>query len=277
MKPLFRRGPSSTVRVLVLGACALGIGIAAKYTSWFDEIKQRSVDVIAPFYMVADLPAKIEGWAESRTMSRAKLVQENNALRSEVLVLRRKLQREASLSAENFRLRQLLNSSESITDRVLIAELIGLSPDPLIHKVMINRGSDDGVYQGQAVLDAFGLMGQVVDVAAHHAFVLLITDATHAIPVQITRNGARFVAEGTGNLFELNLRYVANTQDIKVGDLLVSSGLGQRFPIGYPVAEVMSVHIDPAKRFARVSAKPKAELNQSRHVLLVFDSPPVGE
>ena len=94
MKPLFRRGPSSTVRVLVLGACALGIGIAAKYTSWFDEIKQRSVDVIAPFYMVADLPAKIEGWAESRTMSRAKLVQENNALRSEVLVLRRKLQRE---------------------------------------------------------------------------------------------------------------------------------------------------------------------------------------
>lgn len=277
MKLLFRRGPSNTVRVFLFGICAIGIAFIAKYTPWFDILKRHSVDVIAPFYMVADIPTKVKGWTESRTMPRAKLIQENSALRSEVLVLRRKLQREASLTAENFRLRQLLNSSDRVTDRVLIAELIGLSPDPIIHKVMINRGYDDGVYQGQAVLDAFGLMGQVVEVSAHHAFVLLITDVTHAIPVQITRNGSRFVAEGTGNLFELNLRHVANTQDIKVGDLLVSSGLGQRFPVGYPVAEVTSVVIDPAKRFAHVSAKPKAELNQSRHVLLVFDRPPVGE
>lgn len=277
MKLLFLRGPSNTVRVFLLGVCAISIASIAKYTPWFDVLKQHSLDVIAPFYMVADIPAKVKGWTESRTMPRSKLIQENSALRSEVLVLRRKLQREASLTAENFRLRQLLNSSDRVTDRVLIAELIGLSPDPIIHKVMINRGSDDGVYQGQAVLDAFGLMGQVVEVSAHYAFVLLITDATHAIPVQITRNGSRFVAEGTGNLFELNLRHVANTQDIKVGDLLVSSGLGQRFPVGYPVAEVTSVVIDPAKRFAHVRAKPKAELNQSRHILLVFDRPPVGE
>lgn len=277
MKPLFRRGASSSLRLGVLIVCAIIIALISKYTDWLVVLKKQSVDVIAPLYQVADMPGKVDSWVESRTLPRSKLIQENNALRTEVLVLRRKLQREASLSADNVRLRQLLNSSKVVTDRVLIAELIGVSPDPLIHKVMINRGEEDGVYLGQAVLDAFGLMGQVVEVGAHYAFVLLITDATHALPVQITRNGARFVAEGTGDLYALRLRHVANTQDINVGDVLLSSGLGQRFPVGYPVAEVVSVEIDPAKRFALVVAKPKAELNQSRHVLLVFDRPPAEQ
>ena len=207
-------------------------------------------------------------------MSRSRLLQENGALRSEVLVLRRKLQRDASLAAENFRLRQLLNSSDLIQDRVLIAELIGVSPDPLVHKVMVNRGSEHGVYKGQAVLDAKGLMGQVVQVGDRHAFVLLITDASHAMPVLLNRTGARLVAQGSGSLYEMTLRHVANTQDIQAGDLLVSSGLGQRFPAGYPVAEVSSVEVDASKRFAKVLVKPKAELDRSRHVLLVFDRPP---
>jgi len=228
----------------------------------------------APLYWVSDLPTRAGEWADNRLMSRGRLVQQNDALRTEILVHKRKLQQMASLAAENVRLRQLLNSADMLEDRVIIAELIGVAPDPTIHKVIVNKGSSDGVYVGQAMVDANGLMGQVVQVGRHSSQVLLITDTTHALPVQINRNGVRLVAEGVGSLYELAIRHVSSTVDVKIGDLLVSSGLGQRFPIGYPVAEVIGVRFDPGKPFAHVIARPMAEMNKSRHVLLVFDQPP---
>lgn len=223
---------------------------------------------------MSGLPNRAEDWADQRLMSRARLIQENEALRTELLVLKRKTQQMASLTAENVRLRQLLNSAETLEDKVLIAELIGVSPDPNVHKVVVNKGEDDGVYIGQALVDANGLMGQVVKVGRISSEVLLITDTTHALPVQINRNGVRLIVEGVGSLYEVAVRHVSNTVDIQEGDLLVSSGLGQRFPVGYPVAVVVDVRFDPGKAFARVVARPKAELNRSRHVLLVFDTPP---
>lgn len=253
------------------GGCALLIAVLYSFTSLFDRVKSKVVDLSAPLYWVSDLPNQAGKWADNRLMSRTRLVQENNALRSENLVLTQKLQKNASLEAENFRLRQLLNASEAVQDRVLIAELIGVTPDPQVHKVLLNRGEKHGVYVGQAVLDAFGLMGQVVEVGRAHSVALLITDSTHAVPVQINRNGVRLVAEGVGNLYQLKLRHVVNTIDIGEGDLLVSSGLGQRFPSGYPVAEVVEVRVDPGRPFAEVVAKPMAQMNRSRHVLLVFE------
>lgn len=244
------------------------------YSDAIQPLRKQAQNLAAPFYWVTDLPERVENWADNRFMSKERLVQENESLRTEVLVLRRKLQLNASLAAENVRLRQLLNSSGALKDRVIIAELIGVSPDPMAHQVIVNRGRKHGVYLGQALLDASGLMGQVIEVGEGSAKVLLVTDTTHALPVQINRNGVRLIAEGTGSLYELSLRHVANTQDIVVGDLLVSSGLGQRFPVGYPVAEVIEVDIDPTRPFAKVRAKPMAELNRSRHVLLVFDRPP---
>lgn len=258
----------------MLVAVSLTIALIYVYTDWFHTLKSRAIGIAAPFYWVSDLPRKTEDWADNRLMSRDRLVQENEALRTEILVLKRKLQQMASLAAENVRLRQLLNSTDTREDRVIIAELIGVSPDPQVQTVMVNRGSDHGVYIGQALVDAFGLMGQVVHVGKKSSQILLITDTTHALPVQINRNGVRLVAEGIGNLYELALRHVSNTTDIQVGDLLVSSGLGQRFPVGYPVAEVTEVEMDPSRPFARVTARPMAELNRSRHVLLVFDRPP---
>lgn len=258
-------------RLFVWGGCALAIALIYIYTDWFDTLKQKAVDIASPFYWVSELPSRTEDWADNRLTSRTKLVQENNALRSENLILQQKLQENAALAAENYRLRQLLNASESVEDKVLIAELVGVSPDPQIHRVVLNRGREHGVYLGQAVLDANGLMGQVVEVGESNCFVLLITDSTHALPVQINRNGVRLVAEGVGDLYRLNLRHVANTVDVEVGDLLVSSGLGQRFPFGYPVAIVTDVSIDQGAPFANVSASPMARMNRSRHVLLVFD------
>lgn len=274
IKPLFSKGPSPIARLLVLSVLSLTVAGIFIYTDWFASLKNQATDVAAPFYWVSDIPAKVEDWADNRVMSRSRLQQENESLRTELLIHKRKLQQMASLAAENVRLRQLLNSAEMIEDRVIIAELIGVSPDPLIHKVIVNRGSNHGVYIGQPLLDANGLMGQVVQVGALSSQVLLITDTTHALPVQVNRTGVRLIAEGLGRLDELALRYVPNTTDIEVGDLLVSSGLGQRFPAGYPVAEVVEVQRDTGKAFATVMAKPKAELNRSRHVLLVFDLPP---
>ncbi len=203
-------------------------------------------------------------------MSRRALLEQNAGQRTELLILKGKLQKMAGMAAENVRLRELLNSSTVLDSSVLVAELISISPDPRSHQIVLNKGSRDGVYLGQAVLDSEGLMGQIIDVGPNISRALLISDSSHALPVQINRNGVRSVAAGTGLLHELELRHVAATTDIKVGDLLVSSGLGRRFPVGYPVADVTEVVLDPGQPFAIVKAMPRAQLNRSRHVLLVF-------
>jgi rod shape-determining protein MreC len=225
---------------------------------------------VFPFYWVSDLPSRLGNWGKQNLVSRSSLLQENERLSAEALLLETRVQQMAALRAENERLRALLNSSALMQDDVLVAELIGISPDPARHLVILNKGSSDGVFIGQPLVDAEGLMGQVIEVAANSSRVLLVTDATHAIPVQVNRNGVRAIAEGVGLLDSLELRHVASTEDIEVGDLLVSSGLGGRFPVGYPVAVVTEVLRDPGQTFARVKAAPSAALNRSRHVLLVF-------
>lgn len=249
---------------------AIALILINLYTDWLAPVRARVGEVANSLHWVTSVPARVSEWGADAVKTREVLQQENETLKTELLIHRRKLQQMAALAAENLRLRQLLNSAELVQDRVLVAELIGVSPDPMAHKVIINRGSEDGVYLGQPLLDAFGLMGQVVEVSPGTSQVLLITDSTHALPVQINRNGVRVIAEGVGDLYTLNLRHVSNTVDIRKGDLLVSSGLGQRFPVGYPVAEVESVVHDPGRSFATVLARPKAQLNRSRHVLLVF-------
>ena len=159
---------------------------------------------------------------------------------------------------------------DRVNEKVEVAELIGMDPNPFTHRILINKGERDGVVLGQPVLDARGLMGQVVELMPYTSRVLLLTDTTHSIPVQVNRNGLRAIASGTGNPERLELRHVADTADIKEGDLLVSSGLGQRFPAGYPVATVKEVIHDSGQPFAIVRAVPTAALNRSRYLLLVF-------
>ncbi len=270
MKPLFSQGPSAASRVMSLGAVALILILLSIYTKLLDPVRARLATLTAPLYSLVNAPGEALSWTQDSLRSREQLQQENASYKAELLIHKRKLQQMASLAAENVRLRQLLNSAEMVKDRVLVAELVGISPDPLTHRVIVNKGRQHGVYLGQPLLDAHGLMGQVVEVSDNTSQVLLITDATHALPVQVNRNGVRAVAEGTGDLYQLKLRHLANTVDVREGDSLVSSGLGQRFPVGYPVAEVVSVMHDPGKPFARVVARPQAQLNRSRHVLLVF-------
>lgn len=272
IKPLFARGSSATSRAFLFIVIMMVLVVVGLYTDRLEPVREKLSAVVAPFYQITNVPTRVNDWRKDTFVSHADLKIENEALKTELLIHQRKLQQLASLAAENVRLRQLLNASQILQDTVLIAELIGVSPNPLSHKVIINRGSHDGAFKGQPVLDAFGLMGQVTEVGENASTVLLISDATHAIPVQVNRNGVRAIAEGTGDLNSLSLRHVSANTDIRAGDLLVSSGMGERFPVGYPVAEVMQVVRDPGKAFLTVIAKPMAKLDRSRHLLLVFEN-----
>jgi rod shape-determining protein MreC len=270
IKLLFSKGPSYFSRIVLLVLIAATLLVVGRYTHWLEPVRSKLDVLTMPFYWASDLPERLSEWLDDRLLSRQEIEAENKLLRNKVRVQESRLQQMGALVADNLNLRQLMNSSEIVQDRVLVAELIGVSPDPLVHKVVVNKGSDDGIYVGQPLLDAFGLMGQVVSVTPFSAQALLITDNSHAIPVQVTRNNVRSVAEGVGDLYELRLRYVSSTMDIKAGDILVSSGLGGRFPVGYPVAQVETITFDPGEAFARVIARPAARLDRSRHVLLVF-------
>ncbi|MEP5764821.1 MAG: rod shape-determining protein MreC [Halieaceae bacterium] len=270
MKPLFLKESSPGARLLLVSVFCFALIAADMRLNQMAAGRALLSAVTLPFYWIVDLPARLGAWGEESLVSRGSLLEDNSRLRTESLLLKAQTQQMAALRAENVRLRALLNSSALLQDDVLVAELIGISPDPARHLLVLNKGSADGVFVGQPLIDADGLMGQVVELTANSCRVLLITDSTHAIPVQVDRNGMRAIAEGVGRLDSLELRHVAATEDIVVGDLLVSSGLGGRFPVGYPVAVVTEVETDPGQAFARVTAMPSAALSRSRHVLLVF-------
>ena len=237
------------------------------------ETTRSLLDAVgAPIFWVADLPMRLRDWSRTNIQSRTEALEENERLLRENLVLQGRTQQMAALQAENVRLRALLNSTAMLRDDVLVAEILGVSPDPVRHQLVLNKGEADGVTVGQPLIDADGLMGQIVEVSALTSRALLITDATHSIPVQVNRNGVRAIAEGTGSLGALEVRQVSATTDIEVGDLLETSGLGGRFPGGYPVAVVTEIERDPGKMFAHVVARPSAALDRSRHVLLVFST-----
>ncbi len=238
--------------------------------SVLQPVRQQMSRVLIKAYWVTNLPEQFWEGISNQFGSRAELMAENEKLKTEALLLQGRLQKLAALTEQNVRLRELLNSSALVNEKVEVAELIGIDPNPFTHRILINKGERDGVVLGQPVLDARGLMGQVVELMPYTARVLLLTDTTHSIPVQVNRNGLRAIASGTGNPERLELRHVADTADIKEGDLLVSSGLGQRFPAGYPVATVKEVIHDSGQPFAIVRAVPTAALNRSRYMLLVF-------
>ena len=223
-----------------------------------------------PVHWVAAVPGQLNDWFDRHFRSRSVLIRDAERLRRENLLLQGRALQMASLQAENVRLRALLGSTAMVRNDVQVAELIGVSPDPMRHVLVINRGASDGVYAGQPLIDADGLVGQVLEVAEYTSRVLLITDPTHSTPVQVNRNGVRAIAEGNGSLDMLEVHHIPVTTDIQVGDLLVTSGLGGRFPVGYPVGEVVRVDLDPGQPFARILARPSAALDRSRHVLLVF-------
>lgn len=258
--------------MLLLAVVALFFLLIDTYTPWLKPVRPWLAEVSTPVYWVASLPRRIGELGNETVVDRDVLEEENRHQKTELLVLKGRIQRMAVLAAENVRLRNLLNATELLQDSVLVTELIGVSPDPSRHTILINRGRDDQVFVGQAVLDADGLMGQVVEVYNNSSKVLLISDVSHALPVQVLRNGVRSIAEGLGDFKRLSLRYVTPTTDIQVGDQLVSSGLGGRYPGGYPVGTVTSVDTMSGEPYLKVELEPSARIDRSNFLLLVFSA-----
>jgi len=234
-----------------------------------DTIRAGLSLVVYPLQYLVDLPSAAGIWASENLTARATLQEENQQLRARQLLQEVRLQKLYALEAENTRLRELLNSASKVGEQVLIGELLAVDQDPFRRRVLLNKGSDAGVFEGQPLLDAYGVLGQVVEVTPFTSSALLITDPSHAIPVQVNRNGLRAIVLGTGEADRLEIPHIPNNADIQVGDLLITSGLGRRFPPGYPVATVIEFEKDPSLPYARVVAEPAAHLERSREVLLV--------
>ena len=235
-----------------------------------DDIRAGLTFLVTPVVYLADYPNRTAEGVRQTFKSRSELLSDITSLNELLLLLKAKTQKMSALSTENNRLRDLLGSAAKLQDNVLVAELIGVDPDPERHEVTIDKGTSSGVFVGQPLLDAEGLMGQVIEISLYTSRVLLISDQTHSVPVQVNRSNLRLIARGSGFTHQLELMHVQDTADIKAGDLLVSSGLGDRFPVGYPVGVVNKVEHDPGQPFAFVSATPSARLDRSRYVLLVF-------
>jgi rod shape-determining protein MreC len=228
----------------------------------------------SPIYAVVQTPYQLWGWVTGSFADRARLRTENARLTEQLRVSRTQLLRFEALNEENRRLREMREASKGVSERTLIAEIINVSVQPFRHMVVINRGADDGVFRGQPVLDAFGVVGQVMQVGKSTATLILITDTEHAVPVQVNRNGIRTIATGTGETTKLSLPYLTVESDVQRGDLLVSSGLDEIFPAGYPVATVTKVERNSTDTFALVEAKPLAQLDRDREVLLLWTDKP---
>ena len=199
--------------------------------SYLDSIRGRLLTVVYPLQVVVDAPIRAGNWIADSLSSRSALVEENANLRQEQLLTQSRLAKFAELEAENKRLRNLLDSSAKVADRVLIAELMAVDLDPFSRRIVINKGANDGVLVGQSIIDSNGIMGQIVTAGPVSSNALLITDPNHAMPVQINRNGLRSVAVGTGSLNLLELTHIPNNADVRVGDLVLTSGARWAFPV----------------------------------------------
>lgn len=269
-KHIFRRGPVSLGGLAVLVFLGMVLIFVSTFTNLLMPARSFFVDLIAPFYRITDVASVLSEWGDDNFVDRDVLLEDRRRLQDENLILQRRVMTMASLQAENARIRQLLSASEFVEERVLIAELVGTPPDTETHRLIINRGRLDGVSVGQPAVDAHGLLGQVIVAGDETSELILVSDREHAFPVEVLRSGARAIAEGTGDYRSLRLRNVPPTMDVRIGDQIVSSGLGQRFPRGYPAGEVVSVEHSSSSPFMEIRVEPSAGLQTSRQLLLLF-------
>lgn len=268
-KPLFPRGPGVVLRALLLAAICVALMVRDAREPPLSRTRELLASAAYPLIWLAAVPGRM-AVTLGQVKGRRQLQAENESLRDQQQLQAARLQRMAALAEENRRLRRLLSTALRLEHRAEAAEVVAVNQDPYIHQLVINRGSGEGVYRGQAVLDAEGIIGQVVEVHPGTALVLLISDPSHGLPVENTRTGLQTIAQGLGDGERLRLPFLPGNADIDVGDLLVSSPLGGRFPGGYPVGRVVEVRQRPGETFKEAIAEPFAGLGRHRQVLLVW-------
>lgn len=270
MNPIFKEGPSPQHRLaLVLIFSGALIFFDHKVES-FEGLRGSLQTIVSPLQYIANAPKQMMTWASENIVTRRHLMSENQAYKVNELVLHEQLMQLDILKLENERLRLLLASPLRSDMKKMVAEIMSVDSDPYTHQVVINRGANDGVYEGQPVLDDKGIVGQILHVGTTTSRVILITDVSHSVPVRVVRNGIRLTANGAGRIDRLNHSYVPHSVDIQSGDLLVTSGLGEKYPEGYPVSTVSLVTQDLSRPFAQVYSTPVAEIDRLRYLLLLW-------
>lgn len=269
IKPLFIHGPSPGYRMVVCFLLAVALLFMDVRYTWMQSVRTEASTVIAPVEWLVSLPAQGMNWAALEFSSQQRLVNENSRLRQQLTQMSQRTLRMQSLMAENDQLRQLMHAAPRQGMKFITSELMMFDNDPFIQQMIVNRGAQQGVYEGQPVLDAFGVVGQVVSVSRYSSRVLMLSDPSNAVPSQVVRNGLRFLVQGAGGSNQLQVMNVPNNADLREGDTLVTSGLGGRFPSGYPVATITRVNQDTNGPFAEVWARPAAQLDHSRDFLML--------
>ena len=265
--------PAIGLRLLLLAGLSILILYIDNRDNHLDAVRKTIGATVYPLRVIVDAPVSAWQWLGQTTSSRNALELENNRLHAERLLTQARLQRYSALEAENARLRDMLEARERVRERVRVAEILSVNANPFRHVIVIDKGTTDGAYDGQAIVDAGGVVGQVVEAGVASSQVLLISDPGHDLPVEVNRSGLRTIARGTGDYAILDLPFLPNNADIEPGDLLVTSGLGGVFPAGYPVGVVGTVTRLPQEPFASVSATPSAALNRIREIMLIWSEP----
>ncbi|MGM3172787.1 rod shape-determining protein MreC [Dickeya lacustris] len=270
MKPIFSRGPSLQLRLFLAVITAIVVIFADSRLGTFVKIRTYMDTAVSPFYFLANGPRALLDDLSVNLTSREQLARENVALRQELLMKNSDLLLLGQFRQENARLRELLGSPLRQEEQKMVTQVLSSGTDPYSDQVVIDKGNVNGVYEGQPVISDKGVVGQVVAVGQFTSRVLLICDASHALPIQVLRNDIRVIAAGNGCTEDLQLEHLPNNTDIRVGDVLVTSGLGGRFPEGYPVAVVSSVKVDTQRAYTVIQAHPTAELQRLRYLLLMW-------
>ena len=271
------RSPALGLRLLALVFLSIVVMYVDNRDNYLDAARKAIGAAVYPMRVVVDAPSRIWSWIGDSTTSRNDLELELGRLQVERLLTNARLQRLNALEAENTRLRALLDARVQVPDQIRVAEIMSVDANPFSHSLVIDVGSRDGVFDGQALVDVKGVVGQVIRTGLLTSQAMLISDTDHALPVEVNRNGLRTIAVGTGQIGSLDLPFVVNNADIRAGDLLVTSGLGGAFPAGYPVAVVASVTRIPQEPFADVTATPTAALGQVREVMLIWSAGAQGD
>lgn len=270
MKPIFGRGPSLQLRLFLAVVISIAAIVADSRFHAFEQVRVYLGSLVSPLQYLANAPGTLLDSMSDQVQTRADLIEQTKQQEQQLFTLRTRLLQMDHLEHENQRLRELLGSPVQKEARKMVAELISVDSDPFSHQILINKGALDGVYNGQPVINDQGVIGQVLHVGSTTSRVLLITDSSHGLPVRVLRNDLRAIATGSGELDKLDLRNLPRNTDIQVGDLLVTSGLGGRFPEGYPVATVTRSDYIEGKPFAQVEAKPLVPLDRLRYMLLLW-------
>lgn len=270
MNLIFGRNTSLQLRLVIAIVLSLLLILGDRYTDGGSKARATLNTIVSPLFYLANLPYEVFREGSESFTSHHLLMAENNALREAQLIQNQKLQQYDFLQQENQKLRALLGSASKLEQKKLIAQVLSVHSNPYSHQVLINKGLINDVEESIAVIDDKGIVGQVTQVGTTTSRVLLITDTQHATPVRILRNNVRTVVEGIGKIDQLKLSHVPHSMDIRIGDVLVSSGLGNVFPEGYPVATVTSINRNEGRPFSEVYAQPIAQLDRIRLLILLW-------